>query len=253
LIDLITCRGTGEPVGGERNTLGVITAALDPQRFQVLGDCAYPASIGPANQGLHLLGDSEDASVQAGVESLAQLIRSTDNQVGVLGYSLGAVVVTAFREAQARGEYPDCELAFSACLANPRRRPGDSIDPEPFGSGIDGPHADFGGDAPHFEAANPRDAITSCPLDSPLRTLADGMSAFSIADLGGWTVEVVDRLLRRRWQPTSLGALLHPVRTWQLYDTAATDVRGYLWGGTHTHAYIADGYCERLAAAINRL
>lgn len=248
-INVITCRGTGEPLGGVDNMLTLVTAKLDPMRFRFLADCQYPASIGVANQTFNPIGPSEDESVREGIAELASLIRGTPNTVGLLGYSLGAEVVSRFLEAQSAGQYSDCELAFSACVANPLRREGDSIDPNPRGFGING-QMRAEPPNPHFECANPNDAITSCPPDSPLRDIADAVSAFGLAQIGGWTQDLVDRMLEQRWQPVDWGSLLHPIRTWQLYQTAADDVVGYLTG-QHVQAY-EQGLTDRLADAINR-
>lgn len=251
VVDIITCRGTGEPLNGVNNMLTLVTRQLDPAKYHVLGDLSYPASIGVANQTFAITGPSEDESVKIGLENLANLIRSTPNKVGVLGYSLGAEVVSRFLEAQQRGEYQDCEIAFSACMANPLRQQGDSIDPSPRGFGINGQHQAFP-EHPHFEAANPNDGITSCPPDSPLRDLADAVSAFGLSQIGGWTQDLVDRMLERRWQPANWGNLLHPIKTWDLYEEAAADVAGYLTG-QHTLQYRQGGFCDRLADVINRV
>lgn len=251
MIDIITIRGTGEPYQGANNMLTVVSALLDPTRFHVFGDLSYPASVGVANETFTITGPSEDESVSVGIANLATLIRSTPNSVGILGYSLGAEVVSRFNEAQARGEYPDCAVTFTACMANPLREQGDSIDPNPVGFGITGQHGPFP-ERPHFECANENDAITSCPPDSPLRDLADVVSAFGLAAIGGWTADLRDRMLERRWQPAGWGSLLHPIKTWDLYEQAAADVAGYLTG-QHTNEYIEGGYCERLANVINRV
>lgn len=226
-----------------------VTQQLDPRRFRVLGDVVYPASVGFANEGFRITGPSEDDSIRIGVANLAAMMRSTPHVVVVLGYSLGAELVTAFNEAQAAGLHRDCEVAATACVANPRRRAGDSIDPAPAWFGINGEHAAFP-NRPHFEAANPRDAITNCPPNSPLRGLADVMSAFGFAEIGAWSQDMVDRMLQRRWQPAGWGDIMHPVKTWEMYQQAANDVRGYLTG-EHTAAYIQGGHLDRLAAALN--
>lgn len=250
MIDIISLRGTGEPLNGPTNMLTVVTAALDPTRHHLLGDCDYPASVGPDNPQGNPAGVSETTSVTVGLANLVAMIRAATNPVGVIGYSLGALVVTALREAQARGEYSDCEVAFTACMANPRRHAGDSIDPNPYGFGIAGQRGPIS-DVPHFEAANPADAITSCNPDSPLRTLADGLGAFSFADLGGWSLDLATRFRQQKFQPASCGWWMNPVRTWKLYEEAARNIEGYLSGRTHIRDYIEGGYCTRLAAAIN--
>lgn len=245
-------RGTGESFNGLNNMLRLVTTQLDLKKFDPNPlEVSYPASIGFANQTFAVTGPSEDESVKIGIENLANLVRSTPNKVGVLGYSLGAEVVSRFNEAQARGEYADCAVVFTACVANPLREQGDSIDAGPRGFGINGQHGPFP-DRHHFEATNPDDAITSCPPDSPLRDLADVVSAFGFAAIGGWTQDLANRMLQRRWQPANWGDLLHPIKTWDLYEEAAADVVGYLTGH-HTSQYIQGGFCDRLANVINRV
>ena len=250
VYDIVTVRGTGEPQSGQDNMLGLVTAKLDPTRFRVLADCQYPASIGVANQTFNPTGPSEDESVKEAIASLAALIRSTPNKVGIIGYSLGAEAVSRFLEAQAGGQFADCELAFSACVANPLRRVGDSIDPNPQGFGING-QMQAEPPNPHFECANVHDGITSCPGDSPLRGIADVVSDFGLTQIGGWSQDLVNRMLERRWQPANWGSLLHPIKTWERYQTAADLVAGYL-GGQHTTVY-TQGMTDRLADVINRV
>lgn len=251
MIDVITCRGTGEHPNAASNMLFGVTRRLDGNHFNILGDLDYPASVGPAGGGV--FGPSEDESIRIGVQNLAGMVRAATNPVGLLGYSLGSLVVTGFREAQARGEYGDCEIAWSACVANPRRAVGDTIDLYSAGFGINGQHGAFAPDVMHLEAANPADAITSCPENSPLRTVADDMSAFSCAMLGSWTQDLATKMLQRRFQPTSWGWWQNPIATFDLYDAAAHGILGYLSGKDHIHTYIDGGYLERLANRINSL
>ena len=251
MIDVITCRGTGEHRNAPSNMLFNVTRSLDPGRFNVLGDLDYPASVGPANETGNPFGCSEDESIRIGVENLAGMIRATPNTVGLLGYSLGAEVVTAFREAQVRGELGDCEIAWSACVANPRRAAGDSIDPYSSGFGINGQRAAFATGAVHLEVANPADAITSCPQDSPLRTMADQTSAFTFAALGGWTRDLGEKMLQRRFQPSARSWWRNPIHAFDVYGAAGRGILGYLSGKDHIHTYISGGYLERLADRIN--
>ncbi len=250
MIDIVMVRGQGEVQDAPTNMLAHTAARLDPAKFRVLADLDYPCSVGPFNAGGDPSGPSEQQSVAVAHAHLADLIRSTDNLVGIMGYSLGAEVVSKFLEAKGRGEYVDCELAFAACVANPLRAEGDSIDPVSTGYGINGEHAPWP-DIPTFEAANPADAITSCPANSPLRTLADGLAAFTFANIGGWTQDLAQKLLQRRFQPTSLDWWRDPVGTWQAYGAAARSMLGFLDHQDHVMTYIRDGYCTRLAEAIN--
>ncbi|GAB0103375.1 hypothetical protein JMUB6875_23480 [Nocardia sp. JMUB6875] len=251
MITVLTCRGTGEPLASPHNRLTAVTDQLDSSKYEIGPDIDYPAAIGPVNPARDLAGCSELQSIDRGVAALVKAIHSTPNLVGILGYSLGAEVVTRFLEAKARGEYPDCEVAWAANIANPLRREGDSIDERSTGFGINGQHGPWPDEFPIWEVANPADGITSCPADSPLRTLADTVSAFGFVALGGWSADLADRLRQNRWQPASFGWWLRPVQTWQLWTRAAALMDGYLRGGTHTSAYVSAGYCDRLAAILN--
>lgn len=140
VITVLTCRGTGEPLGSPENLLVSVTSRLDPTKYEIGPDVDYPASIGPANPQNSAAGCSEQQSIDQGMRALVAAIHRSPNKVGLLGYSLGAEVVTRFLEAKARGEYPDCEVAWAANVANPLRVAGDSIDPNPVGFGINGQH-----------------------------------------------------------------------------------------------------------------
>lgn len=253
MIDIITIRGTGELQDDPNNMLRNVVNRLVRSRFRCIGDCPYPAAVGPAGHGLDLDGPSEATSRAYGVSALGAMVRAAPNPVGVVAYSLGALVLDDFRAVQARGAFLDCEIAFSAAVANPARRAGESIDLNPHGFGINGERDDFTPGVPHFEAANPADVITSSSAGSPLRTLADGMSAFSFAEVGGWSQDMADRLRRRRFQPVAVDWWRDPVGTWQVYDEAWRGVIGYLSGREHIAAYVEDGYCVRLADRINEL
>jgi len=240
---VLTCRGTGEPIGGVDNMLTALGWELDPVRYELGADIAYPASVGPANSGGDVLGPSEDQSIAQGLPLLAAAIRATPDLVGLMGYSLGAELVSAFLEAKARGQYADCELGWAALVANPRRAPGESIDPDPVGSGINGAHGPWPDGLPVFTAANPADGITSCPPGSPLRALAEGMSAFSFAELGGWTATLAQQLID--------GEFLGEDYTSEQLMRGGQLMYGYLLGAQHTAEYVVGGYLQRLADEIN--
>ncbi|WP_405166728.1 PE-PPE domain-containing protein [Nocardia sp. NBC_01499] len=246
MITVLTCRGTGEHLGAPTNMLSCVTRRLDSAKYLIGPDVDYPASIGPANPQNRYAGCSEEQSVALGVEALAAEIRATPNRVGILGYSLGAIVVTRFLEAKARGEYPDCAVEWAANIANPLRREGDSCDQGAVGFGINGQHEPWPEGIETWEVAHHADGITCCPADSPLRTLADTMSAFSFAAMGGWGSALAERIRGNRWQ------LDH--RDWwqpQVWSQAAVLMDGYVRGGTHTAIYRTDGYCDRLSARLN--
>lgn len=251
MITVLTCRGTGEHLGAPVNMLSFVTRRLDRTKYLIGPDVDYPASIGPANPQHRFEGCSEEQSVALGVEALAAEIRATPNRVGILGYSLGAIVVTRFLEAKARGGYPDCEVEWVANIANPLRREGDSIDPGAVGFGINGQHGPWPDDIATLEVAHRADGITCCPADSPLRTLADTMSAFSFAALGGWGSELAERIRSNRWQLNHRDWRQSPIRHWQLWSQAAALMDGYVRGGAHNTKYRTDGHCDRLAALLN--
>ncbi|MGV9676196.1 PE-PPE domain-containing protein [Nocardia sp. NPDC003482] len=251
MITVLTCRGTGETLASRGNLLCAVTDRLDPSTYTIGADIDYPASVGPVNPGLSLAGCSEQQSITAGVRAVAEEIRRTPTKVGLLGYSLGAQVVTRFLEAKARGAYGDCELVWAATVANPLRRQGDSIEPNPIGFGINGQHDEWPDDIFTWEVASPADGITSCPADSPLRDLAEVVSAFSFAELGGWSTDLAERMRRNRWRPDRIEWWRDPVRAWDRWSRAAALMEGYLVGGAHTTAYVTNGYCARLAAVLN--
>ncbi|MGF6888292.1 hypothetical protein ABIA39_003071 [Nocardia sp. GAS34] len=242
MITVLTCRGAAEPLTSP-NMLTNVTDQLDTSLYVVGQDIPYPASVGPFNADHNPAGPSEEQSIATGLPLVAAAIRATPNLVGLLGYSLGAELVSRFLELKAQGQYQDCELAWAAVVANPNRAPGESIDADSAGEGINGPHAAWPTGIPVFTAANPMDGITSCPPRSPLRDLATGVSPFTFATLD-WTPELAASLLEGEW-PTadySPGQLIEAGRL----------VYGYLFGGQHTTAYIDGGYLDRLATILNQ-
>ncbi|MBJ8342805.1 PE-PPE domain-containing protein [Antrihabitans sp. YC3-6] len=252
MIDVFTVRGTGEIWNSPTNMLANVTKRLDPTRFRTR-DIQYPASVGPANPERNALGPSLALSRRIGKIELAQRIQMTPNLVGLLGYSLGAYVVSDFLEDLAAGASytKGCRVLFAAMIANPRRRRGDSFDGKYLpGFGIAGEHGTW----PRlrtFEVANQHDGIPCCPDGSPLRNLTDGADEFSFAVAGGWTADLADRIRRNRWQPTNVDWIRNPIGTWQAYDLAGRLIRGYAIDGQHTTAYVRSGLTQRLADAIN--
>lgn len=251
-IDIITVRGTGEPWNGSQNMLANVTRKLDVSRFR-MQDLSYPATVGPG--GGNLLGASEAQSVEQGVENLAATIRHTPNVVGLLAYSLGAMVVSRFLERKAAGDYFDCEVAFAGLIANPLRRESDSVGDIGVGYGIAGQRGEAPARIPVYEIANPLDGITCCPAGSPLHALADELADFSLAGLPYWAYGVV----YSRWLDAGRPCAL---TDWRHYKETTELVAGYLEPpplGQHT-AYSHETmpgqppgvtYCDRLAQLIN--
>lgn len=244
MITVLTCRGTGERLGSPDNMLAYLVSLLDLRRFVVGPDIPYPASVGPANSSGDPCGPSEAESIELGLPMLAEAIRATPNLVGLLGYSLGAELVSRFLELKAQGQYQDCELAWAAVVANPNRAAGESIDPPPAGVGINGPHGAWPHGLQVWTAANPNDGITCCPAASPLHDLAAGVSGLTFATLG-WARPLAQRLLEGEWPTEDYSA--------QELMIAGQLMLGYLLGGQHTTEYVAGGYIQRLADRINAM
>lgn len=244
MIDVITVRGTGEIWNSRGNMLANVTSKLDVERFRSI-DLQYPASVGPA--GGRLTGASEAINVDAGVEDLAATIRHTPNVAGLLGYSLGAMVISRFLERKAAGEFTDCEVAFAGLVANPLRRQGESVDQLGTGYGIAGQREPGPTRIPVFEIANPSDGITCCPAGSPLHALADQVATFSLGDLTAWRADTRD---------------VHDLINAARYREAIALIEGYLapapWGQHTAYNHVTMPgqrpgvtYCDRLAQLIN--
>lgn len=250
MITILTVRGTGEPQNGPSNFLTNVTRQLDPAKYDVANvvDVLYPASIGFVNSENNIVGVSEADSIAAGQGAIAAAVRATPNLVGIIGYSLGASTVSRFLESKARGLYGDCELAWAATVANPWRARGESLDHTDIGWGISGEHGRWPA-LRTYSVANPRDGITCCPGNSPLRTLADAVSNFTFAGLE-WSEALAYRLADNGWQAANANPLDY-WNIWERYYTAAALVRGYLYDGQHEAHYINDGYLNRLATALN--
>lgn len=247
MIDVFTLRGTGERINGPQ-LLDDVTSRLDPNRFRCI-PVDYPASVGAANPQRNPLGPSLKQSLEVGKHALAQAIYLTPNRAGLIGYSLGAYVISEFLEDMQRGApYTlGCEIDFVATVANPRRLR--SWDGSTFG--IAGAHGPWPAGPAYYEVANPHDGICCCPDGSPLRTLSDALDAFTFAVGGGWSIDLAERVRRGRWQPTHIDWWRDPIGTWNAYREAAQLMSGYL-GLEHTSAYLIDGHTSRLATAINQ-
>jgi hypothetical protein len=240
-ITVLTLRGTGEPVNGAGNMLKYVTNLLNPVKYSIGADIAYPASIGPVNPQTNPQGISEQQSIDDSIPLIAAAVRDTPNLVGLLGYSLGASCVSRFLELKAQGQYSDCEIAWSGLVANPWRARGEGLNPEAtYGFGISGQHSAWPTNIPTFTVANPADGITSCPAVSPLRDLAPGVDALTFAELN-WTPAYAASLLTQHGEPYT------PAE----YVQAAALLRGYLIDGQHMEAYVQQGYVNRLADALN--
>lgn len=111
------------------------------------------------------------SSLQArndGVTSLVHKLIAADNDdVVVIGYSLGAWVVSEFLEAKARGQYPNAKLRAAITIGSPRRH----ADKGYTGQGIAGPHGAYPLNVAHVEIGNYNDIVSNTPAQSVLSTL----------------------------------------------------------------------------------
>lgn len=233
-ITFLTVRGTGEPVWGVNNMLNMVARMADGPIEHV--DVDYPASIAVFNPYSKIDGPSEAESRRQGVLGVAAAIRATPHLVVLGGYSLGALVVSDFLAAQARGSYQDCEILGVVNIANPARQAGVSYGLPSFGFGLDGQHKRWPS-LPVYEIANPVDGICSAPANSPWRPLADKIRSFSVSRMGAreWFNSMIAQLdgqervqAQSHWWDAAF---------WQAYAEAPAWLRGYLFDGQHTAAY----------------
>lgn len=229
MIDVFTLRGAGESMAGP-NLLDVVTSKLDRSRFRSTS-ILYPASIGPVNSDHNVAGANLEQSVTRGKRAIAYAVRESPNSVVLLGYSLGALVVSQFLEDLAAGEdyTRDCHILYAGLVSNPRR----AADLGLPGYGIAGEHGSYGF-VSTYEVARADDGITCCPAGSPLRRLADVV------------------VMARRPQRVDVNWLRDPIGAIRAYSLASQLVTGYLTG-RHSTAYISGGDLDRLAGVINEV
>lgn len=129
----------------------------------------YPASIGPVNLTPNPVDFQENArqSIGAGVRELQraeQNIRPGD-RCFLVGYSLGAWVVSNFLELTATNGYAIPELKAAITIGSPRRLA------TPTGGGIAGGHGSYPSNVKHIEVSNWDDIVSNTPPRSWLRNL----------------------------------------------------------------------------------
>ncbi|GAB4585417.1 hypothetical protein [Nocardia sp. IFM 10818] len=188
MIDVITLRGTGESRNANGTPAGMladITKLLDTEKFSCF-EPDWPASIGPTPD---VWGPSLETSVRLGVAAGVQAIQDSPNVCGLLSYSLGGIVASKILEGVVTGEFTNIdgsplEIAFVVNIANPMRRPGESVgDLCPTNTfGLHGIRGAWPLEVEVREYANPDDIITSSPANSPLRILDAGISPFSLVE-----------------------------------------------------------------------
>ena len=231
MTTVITVRGTGEVLDADTNMLAQVVRKLGRMDADFdLVDLPYPATISFANAQKSVFGVSGDRSVILGVEMLRQMFSraGVDDKFVLLGYSLGALVISKFLETAEPNWLVKIQCVGN--IANPMRIPGQSIGSESVGFGLAGPRQVQRLDPVVFEVANPDDFITSAARNSLFRPFVEEILAFSVSDPGPAAVKFFgDTILGKNEIP--LQAL------WDgRLDQAVTDGRGYL-GSSHTTDY----------------
>lgn len=219
MTEYIIVVGTGERTGDENLPTAFLRPLLKPG--DTLRYVEYPASIGPANPTPGTWGAGLTRSRTAGLGALAHAVAVTPNVPVLLGYSLGAYVVSDYLEALAAGRYPGHEVAGAIMLANPRA-------PRVNGrEGLARGHGRFPSGVPVIEVRNYWDLICNTPSDSPLMKVT-GLVAVATGglmegfDLAAW---VLQELLRASRLPTMDDYRL---------------VTGYANGPEHTTRYLSE-------------
>lgn len=252
---VITVRGTGEPRWAKDSILSLVYDRFlelyeqKPGEIVSRVDLAYPASITVANESHSLFGVSGYESVQAGVKSLRNFFVNPDNssyqRVVVLGYSLGAIVVS---EAMALLQPDQTErIRLVGNIANPQRLPNESegkhVEAGLFGLDIRRPTTLV--DNRWIEIANPNDMITASRMDSLWRPWVEEILSFTLTDAGysAATRFFVDSLQGRNQFPVPLTALIDG-----RFDRAVSDARGYL-NTAHTLDYNAATWVDTRAGS----
>lgn len=127
----------------------------------------YPAAIGPMDLTPNPIDFAHSAlqSRRAGVKELAREIAETESIPILVGYSLGAWVLSDFLEEMAAGKHPWLEVKSAITIGSPRRRA------ERFGGGIAGNHGPYPRDVVHVELSNYNDIVSNTPVNSRLKFL----------------------------------------------------------------------------------
>lgn len=253
MITVIKCNGVGERVGGN-NMLSNVTKLLDPKRF-VVKELPYSVSYGPVPAPL---GSSFDTSLREGRTLLLDMIRQDPNPVVLLGFSGGAALAGNVAAEIGRGEHPDLVVRGVGLISDPMRWPGNSEQPDLApGWGIAGKRWIHKWNFPVWQLSDPADVITCCPANSPLRSIADQSSAFSLVDPKAWGWDLIQRLRQQRWQAT-IRDWRNVREVWAAYSAAIDGAQGYLFARDHisyASRIYRDGktYTQWLADRINEI
>lgn len=243
MITVMTLRGIGEPLDAP-TMCDLVTARLDFDHLVV--EVPWEATYGPVGPGA---GASYNDAVQRGVDLTLTMIGEDPNPVVLLGYSGGATVAGEVARQIGAGQHPRLEVTATGLVADPQM-PSGVQGRTPNGQpawGVAGQRP-VPGASVHWAWA-PQDPICCTPALSPLRTLADQSAAMSLVDPGAWGWDLVDRLLRGRWQPSAWN-WFDVIGSIRRYGEAADAARRYLTGEHYT-PYVGERV-ESLAADITR-
>lgn len=231
MTTVIRCRGIGEPITG-RTLLHDATDQLHPDEFRPI-ELPWAATYGPV-PGLH--GASFDSALADGREMLLDTIRAAPGNVALAGYSGGAMLAGNVAAEIGRGDHGENmrrKVTAVALVADPAQPRGQAAN----GSfGVTGSRDIYG--VPVRWTWDERDPIPCTPDLSPLRTIADQTAAMSLVDPAAWSLDLLDRLRRGRWQPSAWHwwDIIGSIRR---YAHAAEQAAYYLDGG-HVRAYIGE-------------
>lgn len=242
-IHLLVCRGIGERPGvnmilGDGLGPGVIGRLPDGEAFFV-DEVRWRAAYGPVPGPLDAI--SYGRSLDEGMDLIsAKLANLPEGDTAILlGFSGGATLAGNYARFAIPGVHHREKIVGVGLIADPMRpvttgRDEHSGQPVGPGFGIGGQRFIPEDDFPVWWISNPRDVICCCPMDSPLRTIADQTFAMSFSPGGAplWLADLVDRLKTRRWQAVRV-EWWRPARVFEQYARAVDDAAGYLFRGEH--------------------
>lgn len=239
-LTVLTLRGIGEPLddpGTVSNRAAAVLRARHAGDVEII-DVPWDATYGPVGGAPD--GGAYADTVEAGVLLTRHMIEAAARPVVLLGFSAGATVAGHLAQRVHTGEHGRGNLTAVGLIADPhqpRRVGGIDAHGDPA-FGVAG-ERDPGDTVPVRWAWSAGDPIPCTPELSPLRTIADQSAAMSLADPRAWTADLVDRLLRARWQPSAID-WRDPIGTVRRYTRAAQAAGRYLTGD-HVRPYVPSG------------
>lgn len=211
--------GAGEPQNEKQLAAKVVSSfcPADTQKTFV----KYRNSIGPVNETKSVLDWNVglEFALADGKKKLAAAIRETPNVPYLIGYSLGAYVVSEFLEDYAAGKYPDRKIKGALLIASPR-----SVWPN-GATGIAGAHGRYPLGTVH-ELRNKRDMICGVQKGSPLLALPGIVAATT----GEFFPSSIDS--RVRWFSEGFAK----IKRFPNYDDLLR-IKGYVDGTEHVKSY----------------